>query len=129
MGLQNGALRHTGAQRDVHTYVTGTLLVAAHGVAQFCFWLGHRLRLASPGQFRRLVRFSFHHRSLRRAALAAMLWVLYLTGAACGTLTWMRCGVGNLLIPIFVTLLTANVLSRKSIIQGSSFNPTAKAME
>lgn len=109
MGLQNGALRRIGALKDVHTYVTGMLLATAHGCTNYLLWLGRRLRKARWNRVGAILRYSPHHRSLRAATLAAMLWTLYLIGAIIGAALRMRFGVHLLLAPISLLLLMAVV--------------------
>jgi uncharacterized membrane protein YoaK (UPF0700 family) len=104
MGLQNGAVRRIGALKDVHTYVTGTLLGAAHDLTGYFFWLTRRLSHATWPKLRRIIRYSPHHRSLRQASLAIMLWTLYLVGAVVGAIALMRYGIEVLLTPIGILL-------------------------
>lgn len=109
MGLQNGVVRRFGALKDVHTYVTGTLLVTAHGLTTYFFWLGRRVRRFSLAKLRRAVGYSPHHRSLREAGLAFMLWGLYLVGAIVGALARSTFGIQVLVTPVVILLVMAVV--------------------
>jgi uncharacterized membrane protein YoaK (UPF0700 family) len=109
MGLQNGLLRRVSGLKDVHTYVTGTLLAAAHGFTTYFFWLGARLRHLSLPRLRRALRYSPHHRSLREALLASALWVLYIVGAVTGAILRSRYGIYVLLTPVGILLMVGAV--------------------
>jgi uncharacterized membrane protein YoaK (UPF0700 family) len=109
MGLQNGALQRIGALKDVHTYVTGTLLAMADGFTQYLFWIGRRLRQMSGTRICRILNYSTRQHSLRTAFWAAMLWTLYIIGAVLGALARLRCGINIFLIPIGLLLLVAFV--------------------
>ncbi|HWE02220.1 MAG TPA: YoaK family protein [Tepidisphaeraceae bacterium] len=106
MGLQNGALRRIGAMKDVHTYVTGTLLAAAHGLTEYLFWLGGRFR-----EFRftlhRLIRSSRRHRSLRSGCLGGTLWMMYIVGATIGAVLQPLNGIDSLFLPVVILLVIA----------------------
>jgi uncharacterized membrane protein YoaK (UPF0700 family) len=97
-----------GAVHDVHTYVTGTLLAAAHGATEYFFWLGHRARWSAQ-RVHRIFRFSPRHRSLRAAALAALLWTVYLIGAIIGAIARLKYGINVILCPIGVVSVIALV--------------------
>jgi uncharacterized membrane protein YoaK (UPF0700 family) len=107
MGLQNGALRRIRGLRDVHTYVTGTLVAAADGCTKYLFWIKRRLRKTHRTRVRHLLLYSPRQRSLRSALLAALLWVSYVAGATSGALAQSRHGIGFLLLAIAVLLLIA----------------------
>jgi len=107
MGMQNGLLRHTGTMRDLHTYVTGTLLAAANGVTNYLFWVARRLRRFTHRGFRSVLRYSTHHRSLRGAAIAGTLWIFYVVGAAVGALTLVHCGINVLIAAPAVLVVVA----------------------
>jgi uncharacterized membrane protein YoaK (UPF0700 family) len=107
MGMQNGLLRRTGSLKDVHTYVTGTLLAAAHGCTRYLFWLRRRLRHITRKRLHSVLRYSPHHRSLREGSLAAALWTLYITGATVGAVARLRYSVNVLLIPFAILIVIA----------------------
>ncbi len=125
MGLQNGALRRIGGLRDVHTYVTGTLLAAAHGCTNYLFWVSRRLRKLPRRGIGQMLRYSPRHRSLRAASFAALLWILYVLGALCGAIAVSRYGIDVLIFAIAILLLIALVDSirpaqRQAITNSSS---------
>ena len=105
MGLQNGALGRVGALKDVHTYVTGTLLAAADSFTRYLFWLQSRLRYFKWPVIRRAFVYSPHHRAFRKAAFASGLWIFYIVGATVAAILHARHVAEILLIPIAILLL------------------------
>jgi uncharacterized membrane protein YoaK (UPF0700 family) len=109
MGLQNGALRCIGALKDVHTYVTGTLLAAAHGSTSYLFWLAHRLRRTSGSRLKRILRSTPKLAFVRQALLGAALWWTYILAAIVGAFAQVSIGARVLLIPVGILILIAIV--------------------
>ncbi|HWF65991.1 MAG TPA: YoaK family protein, partial [Acidobacteriaceae bacterium] len=123
MGLQNGALRRIAAMKDVHTYVTGTLLASAHGLTDYFFWLGRRLRFRFRSTLDRIISRSRRNRSLRMALVAGGLWVTYITGAIIGALLRSSWGIDLLFLPIGILLVIAVADVVKPIPQGNDSSP------
>lgn len=109
MGLQNGALRCVGVLRDVHTYVTGTLLAAGHGFSQYILWLGRRLVHRRPLRWRRVTAYSKRQEALRSAVIALGLWTGYIVGGFFGAVLRLHFGILLMGIPIAVLIVVAIV--------------------
>jgi uncharacterized membrane protein YoaK (UPF0700 family) len=109
MGLQNGALRCIGALKDVHTYVTGTLLAAAHGFTAYLFWVTRYLRRSPKSRLRRVLKCTPHLASVRMAVLAGSLWLVYIVAAILGAISQATEGVHMMLIPVTLLILIATV--------------------
>ncbi|MGE5608707.1 MAG: YoaK family protein [Bacillota bacterium] len=94
MGTQNASLRAAGVLNIYTTHVTGTLTRMSQRFVQSAFRIRHRSRNRVPN---RPIR---QHRAIRQTAYLGGLWLVYVVGAAVGTLSWTDLGTITLLGPI-----------------------------
>jgi uncharacterized membrane protein YoaK (UPF0700 family) len=109
MGHQNGALREIGGLKNVHTYVTGTMLAGAEAFTDFLFQTYSRLSHSHPSRFSRTLRVAPRQPSLRSAAFSVWLWAFYMVGALLGALLVLHWGVGVILIPALLLCVIAAI--------------------
>ncbi|MGN6367215.1 MAG: YoaK family protein [Phycisphaerae bacterium] len=102
MGVQNGSLHHVGALKNVHTYVTGTLLAAMDAACAILLWGYDRLKTGRPRRVRRVLRVLGRQKRAREAGFAGMLWFGYLGGGISGAVLLRVMGILALLVAIGV---------------------------
>lgn len=106
MGFQNAALRQFGGLKNVHTYVTGTLLAMAQGFTEFIFWFLRRFRPSST-RLRRIRRYASRQPSLREGAFAGLLWIFYMLGGVMGAFGHSCWKTNCILAPALVLIVIA----------------------
>jgi uncharacterized membrane protein YoaK (UPF0700 family) len=112
MGVQNATLTKVGALSVRTTHITGTISEFVEGFSQFIFWMFDRLRGTGARRRRRILAVMMRQRSFQQAVLTALLWISFVVGAFCGTMS-MRQFHAYLLVPPIIALvvfLTLDVL-------------------
>lgn len=99
MGVQNAALTRFSSL-TVHTgFVTGTLLKCTEEFTKFSTWAFDQLTKPGSSVTAVLAR-SSQQKPLRTAGWLALIWILYVVGAGCGTLGQHSIHMRALAVPI-----------------------------
>jgi len=109
MGMQNAALTHFSNLTLNTGFVTGTLVKAAEQSAKYLTWLYDELRRRPT---LKAILESRQQESFREAYILLGMWVVYVTGAACGTLAFFSFAV-RALIAALAALLSVIGLDMK----------------
>lgn len=108
MGIQNAAVTKVQSV-PVHTgFVTGVLLESIEHFTKYLTWLFERMRARDDslsGAFAR----SFGQKSFQIAIWLASIWISYVAGACCGTLTEFAIHLRALMAPLLGLLVIVAV--------------------
>jgi uncharacterized membrane protein YoaK (UPF0700 family) len=102
MGLQNATLRRLGGIGVHTTYVTGVLNITGEELARGIAWCWRRVRRRKWRRWVLVAQVAPRQCSLRRAAWAGSLWVMYVLGAIVGAVSLWRIGWWTLSGPILL---------------------------
>ena len=103
MGLQTATLTRVGALTVHTTFVTGMLNKLAQLISHYIFHSFDLWRSSAALRTTELLR--QRHETLREARFIFSIWLLYLTGASCGTWLGLRLRLDALYLPCCVLLL------------------------
>ncbi|PTL78784.1 YoaK family protein [Vitiosangium sp. GDMCC 1.1324] len=107
MGMQNASLRRVGPFSVFTTHITGTLTKFGESVVSLVFWVldtrGRMPRITWRGLFR----LGLGEKSVQETFFMGGLWLMFLLGAAWGTLFQRRFGLPSLVAPVVLLLAVA----------------------
>jgi len=108
MGIQNAAVTKVQSV-PVHTgFVTGMLLNSVEEFTKYLTWLFERMR-SKRDSLSEAVRRSLGQKSFQIAISLASVWVSYVAGACCGTLTEFAIHLRALVAPLLGLLIVVAV--------------------
>jgi len=107
MGMQNASLRRVGPFSVFTTHITGTLTRFGESFVSFVFWVLDTRRREPRVTWRGLVRLGRGEKKAQETFFMGSLWLMFLLGAAGGTVLERRFGLPSLVVPMALLLAVA----------------------
>lgn len=107
MGMQNASLRRVGPFSIFTTHITGTLTKFGESFVSLVFWVHDTRRREPRAGWGGLVRLARGEKTVRETFFMGGLWLMFLLGAAGGSVLERRFGPPALAVPMALLLAMA----------------------